>query len=155
MIIPDCSCGRRCMAGMDKCATCLTADRRSGRVKEATDNSPINKKSVKTAKVEQKYNNRLKTWKRGKKCTATFPHECSTVIECHHMAGRSNDEFWDEWAMENEVVKTLDERLWRPLCPEAHRYVTINSKWACENGYSFKRVSDKIFWKKETTATQS
>jgi hypothetical protein len=49
---------------------------------------------------------------------------------------------------ENDVPLLLDERLWLPLCLEAHRYVEENKKWACENGYSFLRVSDPIFQKK-------
>ena len=149
--IKDCSCGKRCRAGSDKCATCEALDRKTGRTKASDNNSPINKHSEKGGKITNRYLNRIKSWKRGKKCAATFPHECSDIIECHHMGGRSNDSFWDEWAAEQGIVLTLDERLWMPLCPEAHRYVTINSKWACENGYSFKRVSDKIFWKKENT----
>lgn len=130
-----------------KCGSCNHANRQAAKVKPSDNNTSINKFSVKGAKVNQRYLSRLRTWKRGKKCAATFPHECSEVIECHHMAGRSNDSYWDEWAQENDVVLTLDERLWKPLCPEAHRYVTTNSKWACENGYSFLRVSDKVFRK--------
>lgn len=138
------------------CGTCNHLARKSGRVKTADNShSNINTHSEKGAKVERRYLNRLRTWKRGKKCSATFSHECSNVIETHHMGGRSNDSYWDEWAEENDVVLTLDERLWMPLCPEAHRYVTKNSKWACENGYSFLRVTDKVFRKEVSRTAKS
>jgi hypothetical protein len=143
--VKDCACGNRCEGNTDNCASCNQLARRSARVKPSDNNSPINKFSVKGGKVNNKYLNRMKSWKRGKKCQANFKHECSDILECHHMAGRSNDAFHDEWAEENGIVLTLDERFWMPLCSDAHRYVTENSKWAWENGYSFKRVSDPIF----------
>lgn len=63
------------------------------------------------------------------------------------MHGRSNDRFFDEWAEENGVVLTLDERFWMPLCDDAHNYITEHSEFAWANGYSFKRVTDPIFRK--------
>ena len=146
--IGDCSCGKRCRAGSDKCASCETLERKANRIKPSDNNSSINKFSAKGAKVNTKYLNRLRTWKRGKKCAATFPHECSSEIECHHQGGRSNDSFWDEDAEQAGIVLTMDERLWLPVCPNAHRYITTNSKWACENGYSYLRVTDKVFQRK-------
>jgi hypothetical protein len=146
--IKDCACGKRCEGNTDQCASCNALDRKSAKVKASDNNTSINKMSTKTANVNSRYLSRLRTWKRGKKCQATFQHECSSVIECHHMCGRSADSFWDEDAENNGIVLTLDERLWMPLCPDAHRYVTKNSKWACENGYSFLRVSDPVFRKK-------
>jgi hypothetical protein len=138
------------MTGMDKCASCLALDRKAAKVTPSDNNTPINKFSKKGADVNRRYLARLKTWKRGKKCTATFKHDCDQHlgIECHHMAGRSNDSFWDEWAEENGVVLTLDERFWRPLCGESHRYVTNHPQFAYENQYSFKRITDPIFHRK-------
>lgn len=146
MIIKDCECGKRCMAGMTKCASCLQLDRKAARTEPSDNNTPINKMSAKTSQVNSRYFARLKTWKRGKKCQAQFKHDCSGDITCHHMAGRGNH-FYDEYAEEKGIPLTLDERFWKPLCTVAHDYVTENSKFAWENGYSFKRVSDPIFIK--------
>lgn len=144
--ILTCACGNRCEGNTLQCGSCNQLDRKANRVKASDNNKAINKESEKTAAVNRKYLNRLKTWKRGKKCTATFPHDCSSEIECHHMHGRGTF-FFDEWAEENGVELTRDERFWRPLCSDAHRYITEHSKFAWENGYSFKRVSDPIFRK--------
>jgi hypothetical protein len=145
--IKDCSCGNRCEGRTDKCATCNRLERRASKVQASDNNSPINKRSEKTAKIESRYLTRLRTWKRGKKCAATFPHDCSNEIQCHHMASRGTH-FYDEYAEEREIPLTLDERFWMPLCPVAHDYVTEHSKWACENGYSFKRITDPVFRRK-------
>ena len=127
------------------CGSCSALARRANRTKASDNNSPINKKSEKQSYWDRKYLNRLKTWKRGKKCAATFPHDCQPGIECHHMYGRSVNAYHDEWARENEIPELMDERFWMPLCEDAHRYVTEHSKFAWANGYSFKRVSDPIF----------
>lgn len=128
------------------CATCNRAIRKGATIQPSDNNTPINKRSDKTAAVERRYFSRLKTWKRGKKCAATFPHECSDQITCHHMVGRGTH-FYDEHATEQEIPLTLDERFWMPLCLEAHQYVTEHPKFAWENGYSFKRITDPIFIK--------
>lgn len=127
-----------------KCASCGALDRRAAKVKASDNNSPIAKMSPKTAKINQRYLTRLRTWKKGKKCEANFVHDCSSVITCHHMFGRGNH-YHDEWAEENDVPLTLDERFWKPLCLNAHQYVTENSKFANENGYSYLRITDPIF----------
>jgi hypothetical protein len=129
------------------CGTCNALSRKSGRVKVSDNGKAINRLSEKGKDVEKKYLNRLRTWKKGKKCAGNFKHDCSDVIECHHMHGRSNDRFFDEWAEENGVVLTLDERFWLPLCSDAHRVVTNDSKFAWGNQYSFKRITDNLFIK--------
>jgi hypothetical protein len=145
MIISDCSCGNRCMAGLDKCASCLALERKAARVKPSDNAKPINQFSKKRGKYNQRYLSRLKTWKRGKKCAATFPHDCYGDLTVHHMYSRSVDEYHDEWAEENDVPYLNDERLWLPVCLNAHQYITDNPKFAYENQYSFKRIADKIF----------
>jgi hypothetical protein len=146
MILECIQCGNSRVENkeLNLCASCNHARRKSGRIKASEDNNPINKRSEKTGQIERRYFARLKTWKRGKKCAATFPHECSDQITCHHMAGRGNH-FYDEHAAEREIPLTLDERFWKPLCINAHSYVTEHSKWACENGYSFLRITDPVF----------
>lgn len=129
-----------------KCSSCAHAERRAARVKPQSDSKPMNKMSPKTADVNRRYLNRLKSWKKGKKCAGTFPHDCNGLITCHHMVGRGNH-FYDEYATDHEIPLTLDERFWLPLCINAHEYVTVNSKWACENGYSFLRLTDPVFIK--------
>lgn len=130
-----------------KCGSCSQADRKAARVAPSKDATPIAKRSAKTADVERRYYSRLKSWKKGKKCAATFPHECTGLITCHHMVGRGNH-FYDEYASEHEIPLTLDERFWLPVCWPAHEYIQNNSKWACEQGYSFLRLTDPVFIKK-------
>lgn len=128
------------------CSTCNKLQRKAANVQASDNTKPINKMSDKTAKNNARYLNRLRTWKRGKKCAATFKHDCDSNITCHHMAGRGNH-FYDEYAEERELPLTLDERFWLPMCLNAHTVVTEDSKFACENGYSFLRVTDKVFRK--------
>lgn len=129
------------------CASCNAIARKSAKVEASDNGKSINRLSKKGAEVERRYLNRLRTWKKGKKCAATFKHDCIGNITAHHMHGRSNDRHFDEWAQENDVVLTLDERFWLPLCLNAHVVVTEDSKFAWENGYSFKRITDPIFIK--------
>jgi hypothetical protein len=133
------------MIGMDKCASCLALERKAAKVRPSDNAKPINQFSKKRGKYNQRYLQRLKTWKRGKKCAATFPHDCSGELTCHHMYSRSVDEYHDEWAEENDVPYLNDERLWLPVCLNAHQYITDHPQFAYENQYSFKRITDKIF----------
>jgi len=139
--IKDCECGKRCMTGMDKCASCLQLERKAAKIEPSDNNSTINKMSHKTAKTNSRYLTRLKSWKRGKKCEAHFVHDCSDHITCHHMFGRGNH-YHDEWAEENDVPLTLDERFWKPLCLNAHAYITDHPKFAHENGYTYLRIAE-------------
>lgn len=145
--IKDCACGNRCEGNTSQCASCNARDRRAARLKPSDNNTPINQKSEKQSQWDRKYLAKVKVWKRGKKCLATFPHECSLEITCHHMSGRSVNAFHDEYAGEKGIPELMDDRFWMPLCLNAHAYVTEHSKFAWENGYSFKKVSDKIFQK--------
>ena len=147
--INDCSCGKRCEGNTDQCASCNARDRKAAKIKGADNVNGINNKSEKQSYWDRKYFAKLKTWKRGKKCAAKFPHDCSDALECHHMYSRSVNAYHDEWARENEIPELLDDRFWLPVCPDAHRYLTDHSDFAWANGYSFKRVSDPIFQKKD------
>lgn len=140
-----CSCGKLWENPDTKlCASCSAEHRKATRIKLQSD-----PKGERT-RYEHKYKRRRKQWVVGKKCQGKFPHDCYRELTCHHMAGRSIHEFHDEWAQENDVPLLIDERLWMPLCLNAHSYVTEHSKWAWENGYSFKRVSDPIFQKQNS-----
>lgn len=96
--------------------------------------------------MNRRYLVKLGPWKRGKKCEGHFVHDCSSEITVHHMAGRGED-YYDEWAEEHDIPRTLDERLWKPLCLNAHAYITEHPQFAYENQYSFKRITDPIFLK--------
>lgn len=109
----------------------------------------IRKISNERKTLENRYKRLVATWRKGKFCQGKFDHDCTRIddITCHHMQGRVG--YADEWARENDVPLLLDQRFWMPLCVNAHKYVTENSKWACENGYSFLRVTDPVFRKVE------
>jgi hypothetical protein len=143
--IKDCSCGNRCEGNTNQCASCNARDRKLNRMRPPEDSKPVAKVSKNQSKENAKYLKKLKVWRRGKKCAGKFPHNCSMGFEitCHHMQGRIG--YADEWARENEVPLLLDERFWLPVCWDAHKYIEEHKKWACENGYSFLRVSDPVF----------
>jgi hypothetical protein len=144
MIIGDCEdCGKRCRAGSKKCASCETLDRKASRLKMPDDQKPIAKVSDNQGKLLVRYQRKRKVFLRGKKCQCKFPHNCSTILTVHHMQGRVG--YADEWARENEMPLLLDERFWLPACLDGHTYIEEHKKWACENGYSFLRVSDPVF----------
>lgn len=144
---PYCECGNK--AGRNgKCESCSRLERKAASITASDNNTIINKFSKKGANVNARYLSRLKTWKRGKKCEGHFAHDCIGEITCHHMCGRSNDSYYDEYAEEKDLVLTLDERFWKPLCLNAHAYIETHPEFAWENQYSFKRITDPIFLKK-------
>jgi hypothetical protein len=146
MILECVECGKRAEGNTGYCASCNRLRRKAATVKAADNNSPINKVSAKTANINSRYLAKLKVWKRGKKCEGHFAHECTGEITCHHMAGRGEG-YYDEWAEEQDLPLTLDHRLWKPLCINAHRYIEEHPQFAYENQYSFKRITDPIFRK--------
>lgn len=125
------------------CASCAASIRKSGRVKVSDNGKSINRLSDKGKDIERRYLNRLRTWKKGKKCMARFKHDCGGGITCHHQFGRGKH-FHDELAEQNEIPLTLDERWWIPLCLNAHQIVTDDSELAWREGLSYKRVTGKI-----------
>lgn len=125
------------------CASCGKLERKAASLKLPDDPKPIQKQSCSQRKMLEKYNRKRKMWLRGKKC-AVHPN-CKEPLTCHHMSGRIG--FADEWARENDLPLLLDERFWLPVCLEAHAYIESHPKWAFENQYSFKRITDPIFVK--------
>jgi uncharacterized Zn finger protein (UPF0148 family) len=124
------------------CASCGAAHRKAERMKAPEQGKPIEKASVNMKGKLGKYAGKKARWIKGKKC-AVYPSQPATEI--HHMMGRVG--FADEWARENDMPLMLDERFWLPVSHEAHVKITNDSKWAWENQYSFKRVTDPIFRK--------
>jgi hypothetical protein len=146
--IKYCQCGKRCEGTLDVCASCNRLERKAASLPMPSDPEPINKVSCSHRKMLEKYNKKRKMWIRGKKCGATFPHDCTKDkdLTTHHMQGRVG--YADEYARENDIPLLLDERFWLPVCLDAHQYIEANPKFAWENQYSFKRVTDPIFQKR-------
>jgi hypothetical protein len=59
------------------------------------------------------------------------------------MFGRGNH-FHDEYAEKNGIELTRDERFWKPLCLNAHRYIEEHPKFVHEHGYSYLRLAEII-----------
>jgi hypothetical protein len=125
------------------CASCNRLERKAAAMKIPDDPEPIKKVSDNQSKLLARYNAKRKAWLRGKKC-AVHP-DCKEPLTCHHMHGRIG--YADEYAREIDLPLLLDERFWLPVCIEAHNYIETHPKWAFENQYSFKRVTDPIFVK--------
>ncbi len=142
--IKDCDCGRRCRAGSNKCATCEAEERKEERLLINR-----NMKSTERTRIEHKYKRVRKKFLAGKKCAGKFPHNCTitTGLTVHHMQGRIG--YADEYARENDIPLLIDDRFFMPLCLEAHTYINDHPQFAFENQYSFKRVTDPIFQKKD------
>lgn len=124
------------------CATCNAEIRKAERKKAPVAAEPIAKVSGSMKGKLGKYAGKKAKWIKGKKC-AVYPDQPAT--EVHHMMGRVG--YADEWARENDVPLMLDERFWLAVSHEAHQKITDDPKWAWENQYSFKRVTDPIFRK--------
>lgn len=128
------------------CATCNKLYRKTRQVKELTPPKPIKKRSDVMARMMAIYRPKAAKFLVGKMC-AVFPGNKAT--EVHHMYTRSIDDFADEWAIENNIPYLLDERFWLPVSEEGHRKITDDSAWAWQQGFSFKRVADPMFQKKD------
>jgi hypothetical protein len=127
------------------CASCAAAMRKAERMKATEPGKPIEKVGKGMQNKLRAYAVKKARWIKGKKC-AVYPSQPATEI--HHMMGRVG--YADEWARENDMPLILDERFWLPVSHEAHVKITNDSKWAWENQYSFKRVTDPIFLKQNT-----
>jgi hypothetical protein len=110
------------------CASCA-ADLRKQLRQAARDankeKKPIAKRSPKRAAEERQY---IILCREYLEC-----HPCCEVVECHlkstqvhHMGGRANNNL-------------LNVDLFLAVCTEHHERITIDSKWALNNGYSILR----------------
>lgn len=127
-----------------ECATCGSSRRKAERMKVKEENKPIKNISKKKRDALSIYVPKKTKWLKGKKC-AVYPNLDATDV--HHMMGKVG--YGDEWARENDIPLLIDERYWLPVSREAHTKITEDSQWAWENQYSFKRVTDPIFRKKD------
>ncbi len=131
MIIGDCSCGRRCRAGSDQCATCEAEDRKLSRnALKVKVVKPVKKVTAKRAGQLQEYA------KLRKEYMALYPvcevPECNErSVELHHQKGREND-------------MLLDTNYFFACCKRHHDEFTEHSKEAIENGYSVSRTAKQM-----------
>jgi hypothetical protein len=117
------------------CASCGAAIRKG--LKQAAKekkHTPIKKVSEKRKKENGKYLAEAILFLKGKNC-AVYPHLKAT--EVHHKKGRNG--YADQWAKDHGITLLMDKRLWLPVSSEGHRYITENSKWAIEMGFSVER----------------
>jgi len=130
------------------CSSCSRALRKGLGKMFANKYFPIRKASSTMEGLIRQYSKKKDKFIIGKKCACkTLDHDCVGTLSIHHMQGRVG--YADEHAREIEMPLLLDERFWLPVCLNAHRYIEEHPKWACENGYSFLRVTDPIFRKQK------
>ncbi len=134
------------------CATCAHAIRKAERMKAPEPNGPIAKVSDKMGKQLGKYAAAKAKFIKGKNCGLTIPHDCEGALTIHHMQGRVG--FADEYAREKELPLLIDDRFFLAVCLNGHTYIENNKKWACENGYTFLRVTDPVFQRNALTSNK-
>lgn len=110
-----------------ECASCGAARRKQERT-QAKEKKPIKKVSTQRAKQNQVYA-RLR-----KEYLEAYP--CCEVPECHrkstdvhHQKGRSGD-----------LLTNTD--YFMAVCHDHHHMITVDSKWAIAQGFSFLRSQD-------------
>lgn len=109
---------------------------------------PIAKQSDKMKKHMGKYVVEKMLFIKGQRC-AVWPflpaeirslsngHPLATDI--HHKRGKVG--FIDSWAKERGITALMDKRHWLAVSRIAHDYITENSAWAIENGFSELRTT--------------
>lgn len=109
------------------CASCAHEQRKLARTK-LKEVKPIKKVSTKRNSQNQQYLRLRKEYLESyPSCEVVECHKKSTEI--HHMAGREND-------------MLLDTNYFLAVCHDHHHKITVDSKWAIENGYSILRSSE-------------
>jgi hypothetical protein len=142
MICKDCGSPKIENRDQQLCASCNKVWRKTRQVTPQEPAPPIKKRSDIMTKMMAIYRPKAAKFLVGKRC-AVFPDQKATQV--HHMYTRSIDDFADEWAVNNNMPYLLDERYWLPVSAEGHKKITDDSDWAWRNGFSFKRVADKMF----------
>lgn len=88
---------------------------------------PLNKVSDKRKEQNALYLKMLAKWLPGKRCEVCRDNGIKRdAQQCHHKKGREND-------------LLLEQKYWLPVCSECHRFITDNSAWAIQEGYSLPR----------------
>lgn len=91
----------------------------------STAKKPIPKISEKMAAALREYGPKKKKFLEDNPLCRVCCTERS--VDVHHMQGR------------NTIELLLDETKWLPVCDPCHKFITENSKFAIENGYSLLR----------------
>ena len=60
-------------------------------------------------------------------CLVPYPVEDKSALECHHMAGRQGN-------------LISDKSKFLCVCKVCHEFLTRNSRWAIDNGFSLPRI---------------
>jgi hypothetical protein len=101
---------------------------------------PIKHMSNKLANYYKRYVDIRDEWIKGKMCVV-FP--ALPAIEPHHAHGRSYNEFYDDWAVYNDIPLLLDTRFWKPVSRAGHIQIEGSPEWAYKMGFSESRLSKK------------
>lgn len=119
-------CGNPKVEAFGRCASCNYNQRKLARTK-LKEVKPIKKVSQKRNIQNQQYLRLRKDYLEAVQyCEVPECHKKSTEI--HHMAGRENE-------------KLLDTNYFLAVCHDHHHKITVDSKWAIENGYSILRTT--------------
>lgn len=123
-----------------ECASCASARRKAQRkafseeqIKEAKKFQQIRKVSLKQQKRLSDYSSIKEEWIKDKLCKVCG----KKADQVHHMMGRAG--YADQWARDNGIPLLIDTRFWLPVEAVCHSKITIDSKWAIEQGYSLSR----------------
>lgn len=117
------------LGSMDYCHTHLHGFRKMSReiAKPMKEKTVIKKQSDKRKTENTQYVKEARAWLVGKNCKICEDNGDKTIAtEVHHKKGR-----------ENHLL--LERKYWLPTCRTCHSFITENSAWSIENGYSLQR----------------
>ena len=100
------------------CSSQCTYDEKKRKNSSKSASKPKNRQSKKTASISRKYTPQRKEYLQrpwNKNCVIKSEKCTGLANTIEHSRGRG-DYYVDEWAEENEVPLTLDERFWKPAC---------------------------------------
>ena len=97
--------------------------------KEQKPRANISKVSEKMKVKNAEYGARVREWKKeNPECKAMCSPDCDGVTDdCHHKRGRGQ--------------YLMDETTWLPVCRSCHVFITDNSKYAMEHGFTESRLA--------------
>lgn len=94
----------------------------------------IKKVSDKRKKLNAEYSTLIKVWKEGKFCKRCGNGD----IDVHHSHGKVGKV--------NDIPLLLYVPYFVPLCRPCHRYIEDHPDYAYANGYSVKRLINKLYF---------
>jgi hypothetical protein len=128
--IGDCEiCGGRCRTGSTKCYSCEQEERKDERASRKVNVvRQAMKVTPKRAGQLNEYRHLSKEYLEAYPCCEVEGCHAKSV-EVHHMGGRQNEDL-------------TNTDLFLAVCKVHHHEITVNSKWAIENGYSVMRTGN-------------